>query len=90
MLVWKHPTSTPQVAPQVLTLLRIAMQDASAADLQSALHLKDRVHFLKNYLEPALEKGLIARTIPDKPRSSKQRYRTTEAGVAVIKNFELE
>ena len=64
------------------------MRDASAADLQSALCLKDRVHFLKKYLEPTLEKGLIERAIPDKPRSPKQRYRTTAAGRAVIETSE--
>ena len=86
----KHPTSTPQVTPQVMILLRIATREASAADLQSALHLKDRVHFLKNYLEPSLEKGLIERTIPEKPRSSKQRYRTTAAGRTVLAHAEKE
>ncbi|NCO60346.1 MAG: transcriptional regulator [Deltaproteobacteria bacterium CG23_combo_of_CG06-09_8_20_14_all_51_20] len=86
----KHPTSAPQVTPQVMILLRTAMREASAADLQSALHLKDRVHFLKNYLEPSLDKGLIERTIPDKPRSSKQRYRTTSAGRTVLANAEKE
>ena len=82
----KYPTS----APQVVILLRIALKEVSAADLQSALHLKDRVHFLKNYLEPSLENGLIERTIPDKPRSSKQRYRTTAAGRTVLANVEEE
>jgi ATP-dependent DNA helicase RecG len=86
----KHPTSAPQVTPQVMILLRNAMREASAADLQSALHLKDRVHFLKNYLEPSLDKGLVERTIPDKPRSSKQRYRTTAAGRTVLAHTEKE
>jgi ATP-dependent DNA helicase RecG len=85
-----YPPSTPQVTQQVLTILRVAMREVSAADLQSALHLKDRVHFLKKYLEPTLEKGLIERTIPDKPRSSKQRYRTTAAGRAVLDSFAKE
>jgi ATP-dependent DNA helicase RecG len=30
-----------------------------------------------------LEQGLLAMTIPDKPRSSKQRYRLTERGAAL-------
>jgi ATP-dependent DNA helicase RecG len=32
------------------------------------------------YLLPALAEGLVEMTRPDKPRSSKQRYRLTEKG----------
>ena len=39
------------------------------------LGLSDRTTFYANYLNPALEAGLVERTIPDKPRSSKQKYR---------------
>ena len=31
-------------------------------------------------LKPLLDSGLLEMTIPDKPRSSKQRYRLTEKG----------
>ena len=48
--------------------------------LQEALGLKHEDHFRKAYLIPALRSGLIEMTIPDKPRSSKQRYRLTAAG----------
>jgi ATP-dependent DNA helicase RecG len=84
------PQVTTQVTPQVVTLLRIAIREVSAVDLQSALRLKDRVHFLKKYIEPTLEKGLIERSIPEKPRSPKQRYRTTAAGRTVLANSEKE
>ena len=35
-------------------------------------------------LKPLLESGWLEMTIPDKPRSSKQRYRTTEAGLRAL------
>ena len=47
---------------------------------QAAAGLKDRVHFLKTHLEPLLPAGWIERTIPDKPRSGKQKYRLTQKG----------
>ncbi len=49
-------------------------------ELQRALGLKHEDHFREAYLKPALEAGLIEMTIPDKPRSSKQRYRLTPEG----------
>ena len=71
---------TPQATPQVARVLGAARSDCSFADLQAAAGLKDRVHFLKTHLEPLLLAGWIERTIPDKPRSSKQKYRLTEKG----------
>ena len=49
-----------------------------------ALGLKDRMHFARDYLQPALNACLIEMTIPDKPRSSKQRYRLTEKGRRLV------
>lgn len=40
----------------------------------------DRTKFRDQILRPLLDAGLLQMTIPDKPRSSKQRYRTTESG----------
>ena len=74
------PHVTLQVTPQVAHVLEAASSACSFAELQAAAGLKDRVHFLKTHLEPLLFAGWIERTIPDKPRSSKQRYRLTAAG----------
>lgn len=72
----KHPPSTPQVRA-VLCAAEIA---ASRSELQEASCLSDRKHFRNMILKPLLENGLLEMTIPDKPNSSKQRYRTTEQG----------
>lgn len=45
------------------------------AELMSLLGLSHRATFQKNYLNPAIEAGLIERTIPNKPKSPKQKYR---------------
>ena len=42
--------------------------------------VKHKPTFLYNYLQPAVETGLIELTIPDKPTSSKQKYKLTEKG----------
>ena len=41
---------------------------------------KDRTKFRNQVLRPLLDAGWIEMTIPDKPTSRKQRYRTTIAG----------
>lgn len=46
----------------------------SATELMEKLNLKSRLGFRKNYLQPALEAGLIGMTEPDKPTSKNQKY----------------
>ena len=75
--------STPEVAPEVtpeVRLLSVLTGEMTRLQLKEALGLKDDEHFRKAYLLPALEAGLIEMTIPDKPRSSKQKYRLTGKG----------
>jgi hypothetical protein len=80
------PQVAPHVAPQVAAALQAAAQGAkSREELQRAAGIKDREHFRKAYLERLLSSGWLERTIPDKPRSRMQRYKTTEAGLAVLK-----
>jgi ATP-dependent DNA helicase RecG len=77
---------TVQVTPQVAAVLRAALDaPRSRQELQNAAGMRNREHFRKAYLEPLLASGWLERTIPDKPTSRLQRYRTTEAGLAVLK-----
>ena len=78
----------PQVTTQVARVIEAARSDCSFADLQAAAGLKDRVHFLKTHLEPLRFAGWIERTIPDKPRSSKQKYRLTEKAREALQKHE--
>ncbi len=74
------PQVTPQESPQVQQLMIVMKQsnnEMSREQLQLALNLSDRKSFRKRYLLPALEKGLIEMTLPDKPNSSLQKYRLT-------------
>ena len=46
----------------------------TARQMMTALHLKSKETLRKNYINPALEKGLIVMGIPDKPTSRNQTY----------------
>ena len=53
----------------------IGDEELSSKELMARLGLSDRATFYANYLNPALAAGLVERTIPNSPRSSKQKYR---------------
>ncbi len=83
------PQATPQVTPQVVRLLEAARrQPVSRRDMQAILEMADRKHFRKAHLEPLLVAGWIAPETPDKPKSPRQRYRTTPGGEAVLAGAE--
>lgn len=50
-------------------------KEYSLTELMALLDLSHRATFQKNYLTPALEAGVIERTLPDKPKSPKQNYK---------------
>lgn len=77
------PVTTPHVTPHVKSLLAALNGELSRPEIQKKLDLVDRENFRLNYLQPALEQGLIEMTIPDKPKSILQKYRLTEKGKAI-------
>jgi len=46
----------------------------STSELMEKLNMKSRISFRDNYLNPALENGLVKMTNPDKPTSKNQMY----------------
>lgn len=66
---------TDQDAPVQRLLSALGEEVLSASELMQRLGLSHRPTFRKNYLSPALEKGIVERTIPDKPNSKNQKYR---------------
>jgi Fic family protein len=60
---------------QITELLKVMESyPQSASELMEKLNLKSRDGFRKNYLQPALNAGLIEMTEPDKPTSKNQKY----------------
>lgn len=76
-------TDTEQVREQVTEqveklLATIGDKECSTKEIMELLGLKHRPTFRDNYLLPALELGYIEMTIPNKPNSSKQKYRSVK------------
>ena len=68
-----------QVSDQVKQLMKaLRTEELSALELMHRLQISHRPTFRKNYLNPALEQGYIERTIPDKPNSRNQKYRSVK------------
>jgi len=58
--------------------------EMSRGEIMDGLGLKDEKHFREHYQQTGISLGVIEMTIPDKPQSSKQRYRLTEKGHALL------
>lgn len=74
---------TDHVTDHVSMLIKVIENDISRNELLALLKIRHRQHFTIEYLQPALEKGLIEMTIPDKPKSILQKYRLTAKGKAL-------
>ena len=75
---------TGEVTGEVRRLLVVVVGEMKRSEIQDALGLKHEDHFRDAYLQPALTAKVIEMTQPDKPRSSKQRYRLTNRGQAAL------
>jgi ATP-dependent DNA helicase RecG len=76
---------TTDVTTDVATLLNLMQGEMSRKNIQDAMGLKNAEHLRKAYLTPALASGHIEMTLPDKPRSTHQRYRLTAKGMQWLK-----
>jgi len=85
------PVTAPVTAP-VLRLLELLFSKGNLgnAEILALLGLKNRRRMRETYIAPAMHAALIEYTIPDKPRSSKQKYRLTAMGREVLEKEGLQ
>jgi ATP-dependent DNA helicase RecG len=67
-----------------VAVMEAALEARSSAELMQVLGRTNRTKFRELMLKPLLAAGLLEMTLPDTPRSSKQRYRTTPAGMKAL------
>lgn len=65
-------------------VLELADVPRALAELMVPSGRTDRTKFRDQIIAPLLDAALLARTVPDKPRSPKQRYQATAAGLAAL------
>ena len=65
-------------------ILRNCLNEISIGDLMRLADRTSRTKFRNQVLKPLLESGWLAMTIPDKPTSSRQKYRITEEGRRIL------
>jgi len=78
------------VTGEVKRLLTVPIGEIKRAEIQEALALRHEGYCRKAYLTPALTAGMNEMTIPDKPTSSKQKYRLTQKGRDLIAKLAKE
>lgn len=90
----KKKSTLSQVCPKsvpsdiVIKNLHKASVPVPITDLMKASDKTNRTRFRNEILKPLLKKSLVEMTIPEKPRSSKQKYVITEKGKAVLSKLE--
>jgi len=75
-LMYSTSVQASHVSPYVNKLLSVMETGVAmtTSELMEKLNMKSRISFRDNYLNPALENGLIKMTNPDKPTSKNQMY----------------
>jgi ATP-dependent DNA helicase RecG len=73
----KH-SANPDLTPDEKTILNLCQTPQTTTELMKAMSWKNRTKFRNKFLIPLLEKGLLKMSIPEKPKSSKQKYQTTQ------------
>jgi len=86
----KSPGSRRGPSRDQVKILRHCIEERPIGKLMVISGRANRTKFRDQVLNPLLETGLLVMTIPDKPQSSKQRYRLTEKGKAYLADVKMK
>ncbi len=78
MIFREKEDTTQQVIQQadgrIEELIHFCKEPRTRQEMQEFLKIKDREHFRTKILNPLVKTGEIKLTLPDKPKSPKQKY----------------
>lgn len=92
----KAVLSLSQACPKSVTthsaalILLISKKPVDSTTLMNILGQTNRTRFKKNSLDPLIEAELLGYTIPDKPQSLNQKYKTTDKGIKLLDQIQEE
>ncbi len=86
------PKPDKKVDDANILFLAVAIGDEflSVKEIMERLHLKGRDNFLKLYLTPALDAGILAQLYPKSPRHPRQKYLLTQKGLDFLRKISPE
>lgn len=82
------PRCVQDVSKLLITIKNAPIAELGFNDLNDTIGISSRRKYLRNVITPAIEAGLIERTIPDKPTSRNQKYRLTDKGRQLLNSDE--
>lgn len=88
-VVWKMQSITALQAEKFIKIIKsIANKSCSVKQIMEAMELSGRDNFLKNYLNPAINAGIVTLLYPDKPNHPRQKYLLTPKGLGLYNDLQ--
>ncbi len=69
---------------EMSAIIDLCRNPKTVTELMKVIRWKNRTKFRQKYITPLIENDLLGMTIPEKPKSSKQRYKITELGLKLL------
>jgi len=77
-----------RVIDRIIEILKYCIEPKTKYEILERIGLSKQTKNFKENIEPAIDVGLLAKTIPDRPKSKHQKYITTEMGKKIINEQE--
>lgn len=84
-LSWDQVGTKFKLEQEEIQLLTYCQEPKTIKELMDFMGWKNRTKFRGKYINPLINNGLLEMTMPEKPRSSKQKYRISKQILEIVK-----